>query len=606
MLPVLRVARSSPLPHPSPLPQRVIRNKFSSAPKSADEADRFTSQLYAMLMEETNAVLNSKFRASELLAEPDPHPEPFVTEEKLKGRSSAPAAAKCQLEMEKLLTLAEDAEASGQRLAGKARHEDRVHKAMLAAESGEAECAELVKSAWRDFGAYMLRAKQPLDAAVEALQSAVAYGADGPADADGTLALLGAALLEQGAHERSEVFLRAAVVAGLAPGASEASFDDADLLATSPLCNALLCLFFDKVKKPFFARKALRTASSAWGAQNEGRVADGALGIPVRTPGQVLLEAADFLLSHGLNETAARALEMAAGAEAAAKAKAAEYALVDSTAPVAQRALGACLRARLLLAGGDPHAAQEEAEAATAACPEDAVAWSVLGDAHLAAGASSEAVDAYTRAVGAWPSLSPVPLRWYVRLGSACLTLGRHKEARDIFLQCCEKWEVASCWLWAGVAMLRMGDLVDTEDALQEANLRDHRSPQAWGYLSLCSLRVGGGKMEQAGKAMDMALQLGLTDAGLLRELGAAYVAYDRLETAEMLYRRSLAADGSATTRRMLADCLRARNAGDQAVEEYRQVLASGVGGAEGEKARAALEEVLKSLGREEEVVERQ
>lgn len=50
-------------------------------------------------------------------------------------------------------------------------------------------------------------------------------------------------------------------------------------------------------------------------------------------------------------------------------------------------------------------------------------------------------------------------------------------------------------------------------------------------------------------------------------------MALDRLETAEALLRRSIAADASAHTRRRLADVLAAQNAMAEAVNEYKRVI---------------------------------
>lgn len=61
-------------------------------------------------------------------------------------------------------------------------------------------------------------------------------------------------------------------------------------------------------------------------------------------------------------------------------------------------------------------------------------------------------------------------------------------------------------------------------------------------YICLCICRL-----KEGNRALSQALQLGLADASLLREIGNCYVAAGRLEAAEGVLRMSLAADGNGT-----------------------------------------------------------
>ena len=158
---------------------------------------------------------------------------------------------------------------------------------------------------------------------------------------------------------------------------------------------------------------------------------------------------------------------------------------------------------------------------------------------------------------------------------------------------------------------MRLGALGDSEAALQEANVRNNENAVVWGYICLLCLNVGEARLEQANRAQAVAARLGLADSTLLRELANAYTEIDRFDTAEELFRRSLAVDeGSAHTRRRLADVLSAQNAVADAVNEYMKVIDAvkerGAGDAvEKKEALAAIdqcEKLLQSLGRANEI----
>jgi len=103
-------------------------------------------------------------------------------------------------------------------------------------------------------------------------------------------------------------------------------------------------------------------------------------------------------------------------------------------------------------------------------------------------------------------------------------------------------------------------------------------------------------RLEEADHALSQAFRLGLADPSLLREIGNCYVATGRLDVAEDVFRKSLAADlkggsggdvlgkgggsgragagvaGNPHTRRCLADVLSARNSTSQ-VRTKRHVV---------------------------------
>ena len=142
-----------------------------------------------------------------------------------------------------------------------------------------------------------------------------------------------------------------------------------------------------------------------------------------------------------------------------------------------------------------------------------------------------------------------------------------------------------------GTAAYRLDRLRDAEDALMEACLLDNRCPDTWLALALvclaCSLtadatRPAKQRRDEAEQAAQQGLRLLATNAPLLRELAAAFVAADRVQAAEEVVRRAGAVESAHDggngrphphTRKLLADILAVQNHALAAVDEYREVL---------------------------------
>ena len=231
-------------------------------------------------------------------------------------------------------------------------------------------------------------------------------------------------------------------------------------------------------------------------------------------------------------------------------------------------------------------------------------------------------------------------------------------------MQGCDTWQTCSMWLGAGIALLRLEQLKESEDALMEANVRNnkgemskfstiHESPRlppappppppppppparallllrtcrpdpttatlpaltshsktpkladpvVWGFVALvCLARGDKVRVDQADRAIVQAHRLGLDGSALLRELANSYTALDLLESAEALFRRSLSCESSAHTRRRLADVLSAQNSLAAAVNEYKAVIEANEDPSEMALAAGECEKLLVALGRSEEV----
>ncbi|RLN05685.1 hypothetical protein BBJ28_00012511 [Nothophytophthora sp. Chile5] len=208
------------------------------------------------------------------------------------------------------------------------------------------------------------------------------------------------------------------------------------------------------------------------------------------------------------------------------------------------------------------------------------VAWLTLGKVYLESDTQAKtAIECLQRALEHREALRSEAQRLalYLRLGLALLHSSQFEAAEATFLQAGDEFRVASTWLGVGIASLRLERWERAQMALAEANRLDATNPDVWGYLALFVLSAHTAvtpRDEQDGQQfVAQALRHNLSNPALLRELSNAFVAIDRLESAEKLLRRSLACQDSSLTRKTLADVLAAQNCAEDALRQYAQSL---------------------------------
>jgi uncharacterized protein HemY len=65
-----------------------------------------------------------------------------------------------------------------------------------------------------------------------------------------------------------------------------------------------------------------------------------------------------------------------------------------------------------------------------------------------------------------------------LRLGGIYLVSEDFDLARDVFMRSCATNPSANAWFGLGVSCYRLGELVEAEDALAEANMYDNTFPE--------------------------------------------------------------------------------------------------------------------------------
>lgn len=465
----------------------------------------------------------------------------------------------------------------------------------------------------------LLRAREALSLAVEAKPS------------EWRIALLYASLLvefeqqeqaEQVLHKVIEVQLRGGNTYEMSSFTEFDGYESDKLCPIDPLCYAVLAALFSLQNQPLRARKALILADRSY-VEDEIQPDISTHGSPRRTVVLILSDAAVHLFRYSLEKLGRQALKLALECEQATTEKAQARGMPCTTVPHIKYTLKLAQFHAALFPGGE---GGDDAGAAVNAATESqlvadtpvdkAIAWQAVGIANLLAKADiSTVIESYLNAFECGSQLSLtdlqeqqyIPLETFVKASKLLANMGRFEDMLALLLFGCTIYSSASLFMLIGVACIRLDKLCDAEDALIEANLIDNRNADVWGYLCMVCLLTGPHRLEESTRALEQAMRLQLGSPALLRELAMAYMAVDKLQIAEDLIRRAIAADSASGSgrgnRKLLADVLAGQNKAASAIEEYQATI-------EDEQAdlKTRIEsaqkcaELLASLGRDEEV----
>lgn len=82
------------------------------------------------------------------------------------------------------------------------------------------------------------------------------------------------------------------------------------------------------------------------------------------------------------------------------------------------------------------------------------------------------------------------------------------------------------------MSLLRLGDVIAAEDAIDQANILDNQNCLSWALSSLICLQQGSKRLTQAKYCLREAISKGLSNSALLEELGDLFVQESQFEDA--------------------------------------------------------------------------
>ncbi|XP_050173589.1 LOW QUALITY PROTEIN: cilia- and flagella-associated protein 70 [Myiozetetes cayanensis] len=489
---------------------KIVREKYlkTTAFETQEQLQAFLSELYVYLMEQMHVALN------QLLSE--------------EGASLAPPSRTTQ---EQLWLFASEAEASKDYKLASLYHQQRI-----------AQDQRNIQS-WLDYGAFCLL-HEDTTKAQECFQQALSV------DLQHIQSLLlcgiGAVMLQH--YEDAEVF-----------------FEDACCLEpSSTVAWTLSGLFYELQNNNVQAERNFREAKKLLQAQlsEERRMPEAAEGgegkkgiSPSTDPEQFLPEGVPDGLADKLSEVVEPALacvtseEEATASETAPEApspgsgphqppctifmKAVEFLMKANAVQFVHKALAhellspqggpSCgyylaLARTYLLQEDLPRCEECLHEAVRIDCTNPNV-WAQKGHLCYLKGDCGQAKECYERVVSFVEDAVDMHFV-YLRLGSIYLEEKEYGRAKQIYLLACDNSASCLTWLGVGIACYRLGELLEAEDALSEANALNNTNAEVWGYLALICLR--GGRELEAEQCYKYTVKLGLRNDELLREIRAA------------------------------------------------------------------------------------
>lgn len=217
---------------------------------------------------------------------------------------------------------------------------------------------------------------------------------------------------------------------------------------------------------------------------------------------------------------------------------------------------------------------------------QDCEARLLLGDIQARAGKVLEAEASFDIALRIDPNAASSSS--LLRLGNLYLGLGKYKDALSALLLAAQRWPCGLTWLGAGIAYYRLDDMARAEQALNESNIHNNLNPKTWGYLSLMCVRQR--REDDAEMAYNQAVKLGLSDPGLIAELGTAYFRAGRFAISEASFRKALEFNDDPNIHMHLARTLAAMKNNTEARTEYEHLLRHGKNEFQQAKAAEQLE----------------
>ncbi|CAG9768414.1 unnamed protein product [Ceutorhynchus assimilis] len=138
----------------------------------------------------------------------------------------------------------------------------------------------------------------------------------------------------------------------------------------------------------------------------------------------------------------------------------------------------------------------------------------------LAQSKLNEAQNEYFRVIEAYNRPQNIHLV-YINCAEILSKLGNIKKAIKLILIACKIHETPHLWFSAGKLYYHQNDLLNAEECLNRANLKDNRHAEVWGYLTLLNLKLS--KIHEAMSCYQQAVKSGLEDGELNQSIVQAF-----------------------------------------------------------------------------------
>lgn len=260
--------------------------------------------------------------------------------------------------------------------------------------------------------------------------------------------------------------------------------------------------------------------------------------------------------------------------------------------------------ARCAFALGDGAKALEAAQQVCELAPDNAQAWTTLGDVRRHFGPLDGALAAFQQALQLVAALTPPTGQSQAALavlsnkvGDALYTQGRFEPAQKAFEQAVHLApRFGQAWFHLGIARMGLGHYAEAQAPLEQAMAHGHPPAQVQSALGAVFMELGAHR--QAHAALSQALALQPEDTMVLNNLSIASQNLGLLTEAEALIRRKLALQERDVNGWInLGNVLRAQARIDEAVESFRHAMSLEAGNATGLMAMGLLCHETQALG---------
>ncbi|KAH1013602.1 hypothetical protein HUJ04_002576 [Dendroctonus ponderosae] len=110
----------------------------------------------------------------------------------------------------------------------------------------------------------------------------------------------------------------------------------------------------------------------------------------------------------------------------------------------------------------------------------------------------------------------------YLKCADVLSKLGEDQLARKLLLTACKYHQTPHVWFMVGKLYFQQNDVFSAEECLNEANIKDNRHAEVWGYLTLINLKLN--RLHEAEQCYQQSMKSKLDDAYLIDGITAEFI----------------------------------------------------------------------------------